>query len=86
MNYALIENNIVTNTIWLSQTNAHKFPNAIYYGEIPVAIGDMYDGEHFYRNGKRVLTYLEELEEELEDMREALKVLGVITTKEQEEI
>lgn len=60
MKYALIENGIVTNTIALLPYNAQDFPNAIDTGERPVQIGDTFDGEKFYRNGKEVHTEIEE--------------------------
>lgn len=72
MNYALIEDGVVTNIIWLSYTNADDFPNAVAMGELPVAIGDTWDGERFYRNGERILTQTEEMQ----DMADALTLLG----------
>ena len=60
MKYALIENGIVTNTIALLPYNAQDFPNAIDTGERPVQIGDTFDGEKFYREGKEVHTEVEE--------------------------
>ncbi len=42
MNYALIENGIVTNLIWLHPGNAADFPGAVPLGDIPAAIGDTY--------------------------------------------
>ena len=60
MKYALIENGVVVNTIALLPYNAQDFPNAIDTGDRPVQIGDTYDGERFYRNGKEVYTEIEE--------------------------
>lgn len=59
MNYALIENGIVTNIIWLYPGNANDFPNAVRMNDIPVSIGDTYEDSVFYHNGERVLTNLE---------------------------
>lgn len=74
MRYALIENGIVTNIIWLHPIAKAGFPNAVATNDYPVSIGDTYDGEYFYRNGERVLS----LSEEMEDMRNALvNELGV---------
>ena len=84
MNYAVVENGTVTNIIWLYPANASDFPSAVPCGEIPVAIGDTYDGEHFYRGGERVLTNLEQAQNDAEDMQEALKLLGVETEQEAE--
>ena len=84
MNYAVVENGTVTNIIWLYPGNASDFPSAVPCGEIPVAIGDTSDGEHFYRGGERVLTALEQAQKDAEDMAEALKLLGVETEQEAE--
>ena len=77
MNYALIENGVVTNIIWLYSGNAGDFPDAVPCGDVPVAIGDTYDGEHSYRGGERVLTALEQAQKDAEDMQAALELLGV---------
>lgn len=77
MNYAVVENGTVTNIIWLYPANASDFPDAVPCGEIPVAIGDTYDGEHFYRGGECVLTALEQAQKDAEDMQAALELLGV---------
>ena len=60
MKYALIKNGVVNNTIVLLPYNAKDFPDAVDLGERPVQIGDTYDGEKFYRDGKEVRTTLEE--------------------------
>ena len=60
MKYALINDGIVTNTIALLPYNAKDFPNAIDTGDRPVQIGDTFDGEKFYREGKEVHTEVEE--------------------------
>ena len=65
MNYALIENGIVANIIWLYPDNASDFPNAVPIGDVPVGIGDEYIDHVFYRNGERILTYLEILQYEI---------------------
>ncbi|MDY2655708.1 MAG: hypothetical protein SOV75_01720 [Candidatus Limiplasma sp.] len=77
MNYALVENGTVTNIIWLHPANADEFSNAVPMGDIPVAIGDTWDGEHFYRNGELVLTAAELAAAEAQDMKEALELLGI---------
>ena len=40
MNYAMVENGIVTNVIWLYSINAADFPSAVPCRDIPAAIGD----------------------------------------------
>ena len=77
MNYALIENGVVTNVIYLHPANAQEFPGAVLLGEIPAGIGDTWDGEHFWRNGEQVLSPLERAQAETQDMLAALSLLGV---------
>lgn len=77
MNYALIENGIVTNVIWLYPKNASDFPNAVPMNDIPAAIGDAYTDGVFYREGERVTTVQEQMQKEAADMQEALALLGV---------
>lgn len=77
MNYALIENGVVTNIIWLYSGNAGDFPTAVPCGDVPVAIDDTWDGEHFYREGARVLSPVEQARKDAEDMQAALELLGV---------
>lgn len=63
-NYALVENGIVTNVIWLAANNAPEFPNAVALGDLPVTMGDIYADGKFYRNGKEVKTTLALVSEE----------------------
>lgn len=77
MNYALIENGVVTNIIWLYSGNAGDFPDAVRCGDVPVAIGDTYDGHDFYREGARVLSPVEQARKDAEDMQAALELLGI---------
>ncbi len=80
MNYALIENGIVANIIWLYPANAGDFPSAVPIvpmNDYPVAIGDTWDGTFFYRNGEKVLTRAEQEEANRQDMEAALALLGV---------
>lgn len=77
MNYALIENGVVTNIIWLYETNADEFPGAVKLGERQVEIGDIYEDGRFYRDGVEVLTAKEAAQLEAVTYAEALQVLGV---------
>ena len=77
MNYALIENGIITNVIWLHPGNADEFPNAVALDDIPAGIGDTYADGVFYREGERVLTAAERMQAEMDDMKAALAELGV---------
>ena len=82
--YALVENGVVTNVMVLYPPSAAEFEGSVPCGDLPVAIGDTYDGEHFYRGGERVLTALEQAQKDAEDMAAALKLLGVDTEQEAE--
>lgn len=75
--YAIVENGVVTNVMVLYPPNAAEFEGAVPCGEIPVSIGDTYDGEHFLRDGVQVLTPLEQAQKDAEDMQAALALLGV---------
>lgn len=77
MRYAVIEDGVVTNIIVLYPSNAKDFPSAVPCGGIPVAIGDTYDGTHFYRDGQQVLTEAEQARKDAEDMQAALALLGI---------
>lgn len=77
MNYALVENGIVTNIIWLYETNADEFPSAVKLGERQVEIGDTYEDGRFYRDGAEVLTAEEAAQLEAVTYAAALQVLGV---------
>lgn len=77
MRYAIIMGGVVTNVIVLYPGNAADFPTAVRCGDVLAAIGDTWDGEHFYRGGEQVLTPLEQARKDAEDMQAALKLLGV---------
>lgn len=78
-NYALVEDGTVVNVIWLAEGNEGEFPGAVRLGDRPVAIGDTYDGEKFYRDGVEVLTPLEAAQAEAAAYKAALETLGVNT-------
>lgn len=77
MRYAIITDGVVTNVIILYPGNAADFPTAVPCGDVPVAIGDTYDGEHFFRDGVQVLSPMEQAQKDAEDMQAALELLGV---------
>lgn len=79
MRYALIENGIVTNIIWLNDRNASDFPSAVKLGDRPVGIGDTYTDGKFYRDGVEVLTPMEQAQAEMTEYKAALQTLGVET-------
>ena len=61
LDYAWIEDGVVTNVIWLYPGNADEFPNAVPLREVPVTIGDTYEDGVFHRNGDRLLSPQEAL-------------------------
>ncbi len=81
MNYAIIEDGIVTNLIWLYPDNAVDFPEAVPCEDYPVFIGDTYQDGVFYHEGERLLSREEMAAQrtaaENADMRAALELLGV---------
>lgn len=54
MDYALIENGIVTNMIYLHPMNADEFQDAVPTSGLPIQIGDTYENGKFYRDGEEI--------------------------------
>lgn len=55
MNYALIENKLVSNIIVLDSSTLSSFPNAILIqNNLSVGIGDKYEDGVFYHDGKAI--------------------------------
>lgn len=77
---ALIENGIVTNTLWCSDSQPET-DTIINTADRPVAIGDTYSGGKFYRDGVEILTPLEEAQKKNTEYESALteieEALGV---------
>ncbi len=71
-NYALVEEGVVTNVIWLAAKNAPEFPNAIELGDLPVVAGDTYIDGKFFRNGEEVKTQLTAANEEAAELTSLL--------------
>lgn len=82
MNYALVEDGVVVNIIYLAPENASDFPNAVPYGELGVGIGDTYENGTFYHNGQAVLSQLQQLIEENAKMAARLAELEANTDEE----
>lgn len=61
MEYALVKNGVVENIIVLLSRNAQDFPNAVSIEDLPVQIGDTYDGERFYHDGEPIYSLEEQL-------------------------
>lgn len=72
MRAAIITDSIVTNIIIIDPDRYTG--TAVQTGELPVAIGDTYDGTDFYRDGVKVEISVEEYSVEYE---EALSIMGV---------
>ena len=72
MRYALVENGVVTNIIEMDKRNEQFFPSAVYTGDRPVGMGDTYTEGKFYRDGKEVLTALEEANNEIDSLTQQL--------------
>lgn len=54
MDYALIEDGVVVNLIYLHPMNIDEFPNAKPTNGLPVQMGDIFVDDKFYHNGKEV--------------------------------
>lgn len=74
MNYALIENGIVTNIIVMLPCNVKDFPHSICVNDLAVHIGDTYNAEEnrFYRDGEPIYSTKEQL-------AEAQQVIDIMT-------
>ena len=56
MNYAVVEDGVVTNVISLCYCQAFSFPNAVPMNDIPAIIGDQYLDGVFYRDGSALIS------------------------------
>lgn len=70
-NMALIENGLVTNILWCSDTELET-DTLINCGELPAGIGDSYRDGAFYRDGEKILTAYELLEKQNAEYEAAL--------------
>ena len=57
--FALIEDGVVVNIIYMYAKNLTDFPTAVLAADRPVMIGDGYEGGVFRRDGTPILTYEE---------------------------
>ena len=62
MNFAIVEDGVVTNVIWLSASNRGDFLNSVCVANRAVAIGDQYIDGVFLRDGTPVPAYTEQIE------------------------
>lgn len=72
MRCTIINNNIVENIAEASDAKILKSLDLILIGDVPVNIGDTYDGEHFYRNDQRLFTPFEEAQNILAELESAI--------------
>ena len=73
--YALVENGVVTNVMVLYPPSEAEFAGAVPCGELPVAVGDTYDGEHFYRGGEKLDSPLALAQQEAQTLKEDIPML-----------
>lgn len=74
---AYIEDHQVMNLLWCDDRTPQT-DELREVGEVPAAIGDYFDGTHFYRWGRRVLTdaeQLQQLQETVEQLDAAVVAL-----------
>ena len=72
MRYAMVTEGKVTNIIEMDKRSKQYFHSAVYTGDRPVGIGDTYTDGKFYRDGKEVLTALEEANNEIDSLTQQL--------------
>jgi hypothetical protein len=68
MRAAIVENGVVTNIIVVSE----GYEGAVPTGDLPVAIGDTFDGTDFWRDGEKVIAPQPETNENLEQVIDIL--------------
>ena len=68
-NYALVEDGVVINMIWLNDSNAAEFLGAMSCEDRPVAIGDTFENGQFLRDGEPILTEDEKQDIEIAEMQ-----------------
>lgn len=71
-NYAIVENGIVANVIWLNDGNAVDFPAAIPLADRPAGIGDAYADGVFTRDGEPVYTPMEQAQATIDELDAAV--------------
>ena len=71
-----IENSAVINLEWHGDTMKDT-DTLVSVWDRPVAIGDIYSNDKFYRDGEEVLTPLEDALRKNAEYAEALKIVGV---------
>lgn len=57
MNFALLDNGIVINIIWINPEQQDEFQPGAPTGDLSVMIGDTYENGKFYRNGEEVTPF-----------------------------
>ena len=73
--YALVENGVVTNVMVLYPPNAAEFEGAVPCGDLPVAVGDTWDGQDFYRGGEKLDSPLAVAQAEAQTLKENIPML-----------
>lgn len=75
MTYAVIQDGVVVNLIWLYSGNAADFPDAVPVNDLPVCTGDSYEDGAFYHEGVKLVR--EDAVVAIRDMQKALETVGV---------
>ena len=75
MNYALLDNGIVTNIIWINPEHQDRFPNGAPTNDLPILPGDTYENGKFYRNGIEITPFTPAPEPEPPEPTEQLYTL-----------
>lgn len=70
-NMARIEDGVIAGIEWCSDRTIDTDTLISVYDR-PVTVGDIYDGQDFYRNGEKILTPLEEAEKKIKEFESAL--------------
>ena len=70
MNYAIVIDGIVKNIIYLHPSSDSDFANAVSTDDLPIKIGDTYDGKNFYRDGEVVLPLSVVTEAQIEEIKD----------------
>ena len=73
--YALVGNGVVTNVMVLYPPNAADFEGAVPCGDLPVAVGDTWDGQDFYRGGEKLDSPLAVAQAEAQSLKEDIPML-----------
>ncbi len=78
MNFAIVEDGVVVNVIWLSASNREDYPNSVCVANRAVAIGDQYIDGAFLRDGLPVPVYTDQIDDLVRQVDELEKAIEMI--------